>query len=78
MSKSFTKKTCSVCDGYGLIKKKAFICKNCSENNFTRCSYCEHRKYKGKYGECNICFGDGELYFNKDTKKRCFPCDVQN
>jgi hypothetical protein len=75
MSKSFTKKTCSLCNGCGLVKKSQFICKICSANNLTRCTFCEHRKYKGKYGECNICFGDGELYFNKDAKKRYFPPD---
>ena len=76
MNKTFTKKKCSLCDGCGLVKKKQFKCKICSANNFTVCSICEHHKFKGTYGECYICFGDGVLYFNRDTKIRYFPSDA--
>jgi len=75
MSKTFTKKTCPLCDGCGLVKKKQFKCKICSANNLTRCAVCEHCKYKGTYDECYTCFGDGELYFDRNTKKRYFPPD---
>ena len=70
---SFITTRCSRCTGWGLVKKELFKCKICTENNFNTCTWCEFRKFKGSYGECEICFGSGEIFIDKQTKNRIYP-----
>ena len=59
----------------GVIKKKQFLCDSCNKcnnGNFTICALCENIQFRGNYGECNTCFGRGEIFFDKKTKQKTF------
>ena len=73
MALLYTTTRCSICKGSGLVKKEPFKCKICTENSFNTCSMCEFRQFKGSYSECETCFGNGEIFKDRQTKKRIFP-----
>ena len=72
MSINYITHQCPKCKGSGLIKKDQFICESCNKGNFTICTLCEKIQFRGKYEECNTCFGRGEIFFDKKTKHKTF------
>ena len=53
---------CKICAGWGVVRiTKAFVCQKC---NINKCCFCENRKFKGNYTECESCAGTGEIDSN--------------
>jgi hypothetical protein len=52
-------KQCSMCKGFGLVKKEYTPCNICIKYNLTSCIQCENKKLLGLYQECNECLGCG-------------------
>jgi DnaJ-class molecular chaperone len=59
------KTTCYKCGGIGLIiRKTPFNCKHCKDNEkIQNCYLCENIP-RGKYIECDKCYGDGFIIIN--------------
>jgi hypothetical protein len=59
------KTTCYKCSGSGLILRKTpYVCKYCNDNEkIQSCYLCENIP-RGKYIECDICYGDGYIIIN--------------
>ena len=78
MIKEYIAQRCLICKGSGLMKKdKLFKCNVCAKTNITCCSLCENIIFRGHFTECEKCYGTGEIYIDKITKKRTFkPLDT--
>ena len=51
---------CNKCNGSGIMKyDKPIICKNC---NGKTCYMCEYGGSCRLMGECDVCFGKGEIH----------------
>lgn len=72
MERTVSKKSCTDCDGSGLVKKKVDdSCLKCKRYNFRACFYCENRRSRGLYEECSKCYGSGEtITYTKNKAKK--------
>ena len=59
-----TKKSCTTCQGYGLVRVKVSIkCIHCYDpKKYSICCYCENTIKMGPYEECNVCLGSGSFH----------------
>jgi len=59
------KSKCYQCSGSGfIIRKEPFKCKNCEKNEKIRVCYLCENVERGKYVECNKCYGTGNFIIN--------------
>ena len=59
------KKQCGVCNGSGLVKKELKLCTKCNGGG---CCWCSGNRYSElSWGECETCWGSGEIkcFYNK-------------
>jgi hypothetical protein len=62
---------CSICDGFGLVKRtEKDICNHCKDSTINGCCFCEFKLYRGQYKECSECLGIGEHWIDKETNKK--------
>lgn len=69
------KTKCYECSGSGfVIRKEPYICKHCKNNEkIFNCYLCENVK-RGKYVECNRCYGTGNIIINNkyiNEERKC-------
>ena len=56
--------TCPECMGYGLVKRSIIICRKCKGK---KCMFCRESGFHVQpYEKCGTCYGDGEIYVNKE------------